>query len=263
MGQTHASGESGLSQSDTGPPPSDRRWFAHADRVTSLRDPGVDVQRLSDQPEFGRAVVPSPSLLTDSQNESSLATNSRGIERVRALLPLLDGIRALLAQSWSPTTAYSHIVTEDQWMNGDPRGQCGVSSVLLAKVLHREYSIGSTFCSGSLIFDSDAENVPEHCWLEIHGESGDEIILDLTGDQARGFDQPIVCDSKANLELNGVHYISHERVDAFDLSQNPAWPRYELLLQNMVATMVAALGGWLRLTTLFGESADKSHKNGS
>jgi hypothetical protein len=158
-------------------------------------------------------------------------------ESAIALRPALSRVRALLARSWSPDTAYPGSFNESHWFAGSPQGQCGVSSVWLAEVLAREYSICSTFCLGSLIFDDEnAEDLFNHCWLEINGgRPGDDLILDLTCDQARGFDRQIVFEAKARLESGGVHYISSERVATSDLPSNPVWPRYMRLLFNMVA----------------------------
>jgi hypothetical protein len=153
-----------------------------------------------------------------------------------AVQPALSRFRALLSQSWSADTAYPGAVTPWDRFVGNPRGQCGVSSVWLAEVLAREYSIDSTFCRGSLTFDEETtENLFDHCWLEINGRPGDVLILDLTCDQARGFDRLIVFDAKAKLESDGVHYISSERVNTSDLPSNPVWPRYAQLLFNIVA----------------------------
>jgi hypothetical protein len=161
------------------------------------------------------------------------AITSQNLEPAVALGPALSRVRALLARSWSPDTAYPG--TESRWFAGNPRGQCGVSSVWLAEVLAREYSIYSTFCRGSLIFDDEhVEDLFDHCWLEINGP-GDALILDLTCDQARGFDRLMVFDAKTKLELDGVRYNSTERVNSSDLPSNPVWPRYTQLLFNIVA----------------------------
>jgi hypothetical protein len=97
-----------------------------------------------------------------------------------------------------------------------------------------------TFCRGSLIFDEETtEDLLDHCWLEINGRPGGDLILDLTCDQARGFDRLIVFDAKAKLESDGVHYISTERVNTSDLPSNPVWPRYAQLHFNMVARIQA------------------------
>ncbi len=87
-----------------------------------------------------------------------------------------------------------------------------MSSVWLAEELAREYSITSTFCLGSLIFDKDqAEDLLDHCWLEIPTQA-EELVLDLTCDQARGFDREIVFDSKSDLDQARIYYISRDRV---------------------------------------------------
>jgi hypothetical protein len=158
-----------------------------------------------------------------------------------ALAPALDGFRALLSRSWSPETAYPDTVSPSHWIAGNPCGQCGVSSLWLAEILDREYSIHSTFCRGSLAFDTnEAEDVADHCWLEIEGSSGEELILDLTCDQARGFERQIVFGSRADLDREHVHYVPRERLDISDLpSNNPVWPRYQRLLLNMVMAMLA------------------------
>lgn len=148
---------------------------------------------------------------------------------------VLHRFKRLLSQSWSPKTAYPGAVDELNWTAGDPCGQCGVSSVWLAEVLRYQYSISSTFCLGSLIFYCrGAENfLDDHCWLEINEETGEELILDLTCDQARGFDRPIVFDSKTDLDQERIYYRSRVRVDVSNLRKNPVWPRYQTLLVNL------------------------------
>jgi hypothetical protein len=168
-------------------------------------------------------------------NQASTVAGSGQILET-ALRPALGGFRKLLARSWSLETAYPGSVTPSHWSAGNPCGQCGVSSVWLAKVLDREYSIGSTFCRGSLIFSEDVvEDILNHCWLEIPANSGKELVLDLTCDQAQGFDRQIIFDSRADLDQQHVHYTPYERVEISDLPSNPVWPRYQQLLRNMAA----------------------------
>jgi hypothetical protein len=164
----------------------------------------------------------------------------------------LDGFRALLSQGWSPATAIER-----------SRGQCGVSSVWLARILDQGSSIGSTFCHGSVVVGGhEVEDLVDHCWLEI-SEAGDDFILDLTCNQAPRFERETVFASKATLALEDVHYISDERVNISDLLNNPAWPRYERLLLEIVLRIVTAVGGWFSLATIFRESADKSQNFGT
>lgn len=163
-----------------------------------------------------------------------------------ALQSAFNRFRELLSSSWSPDTAYPDTVTRSHWTAGNPRGQCGVSSVWLAEMLSRVYSIYSTFCQGSVRFnDHEVEHLSDHCWLEIDAGSDDQLILDLTCDQAPGF-RPIVFESKAHLARDHIYYIPNERVDTSDLApDNPVWRRYRELLFNMV--MISVFGSRLPL----------------
>jgi hypothetical protein len=88
---------------------------------------------------------------------------------------------------------------------------------------------------GALIFDDDqTEDLLDHCWLEIPAEP-EELDLDVTCDQARGFDREIVFDSKSDLDRAHIYYISHDRVDISDLPSDPVWPRYQKLLVNIAS----------------------------
>jgi hypothetical protein len=179
--------------------------------------------------------LPDPFVDMNEDNYSSADAIAPNVERALALRPALGTFRTRLAGSWSPDTAYPGSVTPSHWFAGNPEGQCGVSSVWLAEELARKYSIRSTFCLGSLVFDDDqAEDLLDHCWLEIPTEPG-ELVLDLTCDQARGFDRAIVFDSKSDLDRAHIYYISRDRVDISDLPNNPFWPRYQKLLLNIAA----------------------------
>ena len=177
-----------------------------------------------------------PDLSIDmNDNNSWSAEVMSPTEQALALRPALGTFRARLAESWSPDTAYPGSVRPSRWFAGNPQGQCGVSSAWLAEELVRQYSITSTFCLGALIFDDDqTEDLLEHCWLEIPTEP-EELVLDLTCDQARGFDREIVFDSKSDLDRAHIYYLSRNRVDISDLPNDPVWPRYQKLLQNIAA----------------------------
>jgi hypothetical protein len=150
------------------------------------------------------------------------------------LLPALQGFRALLSRAWGIDTVYPESAAQPSWIPGTPQGQCGVSSAWLAQVLQQLYSMPSTFCQGSLVFDDQqAESVLDHCWLEISGSAGEELILDLTCDQAQGFDRPIVFHEKTQLDRQRVRYILHDRLSISDLPDSPVWTRYEALCRNL------------------------------
>jgi hypothetical protein len=189
-------------------------------------------------------LVPSTARDPEQDGRNAVADPDAVFESVRP--PPFDELRALLSHSWSPATAYPDTVDQPHWMTGDPRGQCGVSSVWLSEVLSRVYSINSTFCRGSVRFnDQDVENLSDHCWLEIDEKSGDQLILDLTCDQAAGLRQ-IVFESKADLAKDHIQFISDQRLNISDLApDNAVWPRYQSLLFNMV--MITAFGASLPL----------------
>jgi hypothetical protein len=151
-----------------------------------------------------------------------------------AILPALTGFRQLLSRAWDFDTVYPATANQSSWTPRTPDGQCGVSSAWLAETLDQQYSIPSMFCEGSLFFDDQqAENVLDHCWLELNGSDGDELILDLTCGQAQGFDRPIVLDAKTHLDRQGVRYIRRDWLGNSDLSNSPVWPRYQTLLRKL------------------------------
>ena len=172
-----------------------------------------------------------------SHNDSRLPrTNVTAGTRAPALtmLPALQGLRELLSRAWDFDTVYPGTANQSWWTPRTPHGQCGVSSAWLAEALHRQYSISSRFCEGSLIFDGQqAEDVLDHCWLELNGSDGEELILDLTCDQAQGFDRSIVLDARTYLDREGVRYIPRDRLSISDLPDSPVWPRYQTLLRNL------------------------------
>jgi hypothetical protein len=173
-----------------------------------------------------RAAVSLPEI-SDADRWSTDTLSARILTLPLALRPALEGFRVLLSRSWSSDTVHWETILPTRWSAGDPQGQCGVTSAWLGEILAREYSVPSTFCRGFLIFGQhNAENVLDHCWLEIDGAYGEEIVVDLTCDQARGFGRQIVFDAKADLELQQINYITRDRVKVSDLGRTPVWPRY-------------------------------------
>jgi hypothetical protein len=172
--------------------------------------------------------------IAETDYSSPQAASASTLEPALVVRPTLGRFRTLLSQGWSPETAYPGTVSLEHWAPGDPRRQCGVSSVWLAEKLLRDYGIPATFCRGSLVFGSEtARNVDDHCWLELDGGSGQPLILDLTCDQAEGFYKQIVFESKAHLEAEQVHYIPQQRVAISDLPDYRIWARYQILLNNL------------------------------
>jgi hypothetical protein len=181
-------------------------------------------------------------------------------ERALVLRPAMRGFRRLVSLAWRPDTACPGYVTQSHSDRRNPLGQCGVTSVWLADLLAYKYSIRSTFCYGSLTFGPDTvENLYDHCWLEIGEPSGENLILDLTCSQARGLNWEVVFDSRTNLDRQEVHYSSREHIDFLDLTDNPVLPRYDMLLFNMIPSLLAAFGGLIGLTTFLCENTAEKH----
>jgi hypothetical protein len=202
---------------------------------------GADIPGASQAAEISDVMEPIPAVLSEVQQR--LAGRGGSAKELKpALIGRTDlaGSRMLLSRSWSHLTA--HAPDKDWAAPGDPRGQCGVSSLWLAEILARGYSISSRFCTGSVNFDKErAQDLQEHCWLEIDGISDDNLILDLTCDQAQGFTTKIVFDSRANLDRQRVHYVTNGLEDIGEPSHD-LWLRYQMLVLNMMPRILATFG---------------------
>lgn len=74
----------------------------------------------------------------------------------------------------------------DQRFTNFPRGCCGITSELLAKFLYDNgYRKKITYVS-AIFYDLELEN-PPHAWLVIEND----IVLDITGDQFKGYPEPL------------------------------------------------------------------------
>jgi hypothetical protein len=187
------------------------------------------------------------------------------LERLRALWPKLREFRALLTRCWSQDTAYPDCVTAPHWSAGNPKGQCGVSSLWLSQILDRGYSIYSMFCRGEVYFGGHcSERLRNHCWLEIDGGAGEPAIVDLTCDQAVTFRREIVFNSRSQLDAEHVHYKLSEHIDISDLPRHSnLWGRYRTLLSNMLTLAPSRFGIWLPLIAILRESAEKPQGSAS
>jgi hypothetical protein len=194
-----------------------------------------------------------------SENNPADLTLEPHDSSIRSSPPLgsaLRDFRALLAISWSPGTALPGTLASPDCGS---RGQCGVSSLWLSQILDREYSICSMFCRGEGYFGGQwAERLRNHCWLEIDGESGEPVIVDLTCDQAQTSRREIVFNSRSQLDREDVHYKLSEHINVFDLSRHSnLWRRYQRLLANMLALAPPRFGVWLPIIVILRESAEK------
>lgn len=138
--------------------------------------------------------------------------------------------RQLLEAAWSAETIHPGYATEDG-PTTPSRGQCGVTSVWLARTLHTEYEVEATYCYGTLTIERpQLGNVDHHCWLEI-GKSDDpsRIVIDLTCDQAEGLGSPILCEEYRKLAKRGVRYEARSRLEMNELDRDRVWKRFQAL----------------------------------
>lgn len=148
----------------------------------------------------------------------------------------LLGYRRMLETCWSDRTVHPRY-QEPAVVGGDPRGQCGVTSVWLTRALRSELLLESAYCYGSLRFDrADVEDVRHHCWVEV-GRPGDprRLVIDLTGDQSAGAGEPIVLGEHRDLAGRGLRYEPAARLSLDELPRDRVWQRFLALDDRLSA----------------------------
>lgn len=113
-------------------------------------------------------------------------------------------IRQELEGVWNEKTRYhGTIVDENSYIS---KGQCGVSSLLLARILEkRGYEV--KFCEGDAIFPKDNQSIINHCWIKVinYNKRKENVIIDITADQ-NGYWQKILFKTEADLKKLKIHY---------------------------------------------------------
>ncbi|WP_164492330.1 transglutaminase domain-containing protein [Streptomyces nigra] len=138
--------------------------------------------------------------------------------------------REHLEAAWSKSTAHPSYALEPL----SSKGQCGVSSVWLARLL-RQREIEATYCYGRLRFEKRGySSVDHHCWIEV-GPPNDPArqVIDLTCDQADGFEQKVICERYEKLVDGGIYYEPVTRLAMDELPRDRVWPRYTRLEASM------------------------------
>lgn len=124
---------------------------------------------------------------------------------------------------------------------GSPAGQCGVTSVWLARKLRSDFGIEAMYCYGKLEFaGAYPESVDRHCWLEVTSISGATTVIDLTADQAVGFTEPIIVAEEDSLRARGIYYRARIKKPLDVLPDDAVWTRYLVLADSMIATFPEA-----------------------
>lgn len=145
-------------------------------------------------------------------------------------------LRKQLASAWSDRTIHpSYLPSPSE--TEDPRGQCGVSSVLLLKEL-RELGAGEAqYCYGDVLFDGSAPALLHHCWVEYGpSDSRRRYVIDITSDQSDALGGAIQMEPIDRLESRGVHYKATTRLTLDQLPGDRVWPRFLALRKAMDET---------------------------
>jgi hypothetical protein len=139
----------------------------------------------------------------------------------------LGEYRRTLESCWSRETVHPRYSMDAADVTG-PRGQCGVSSVWLARRLRSEFGMNSTYCYGRLsVALPGVKSVDHHCWVEIgdHRDAG-RMVIDLTCDQAEGLQRSVLCDRHDDLAARGLSYEVRSRLDLDELPEDRVWRRF-------------------------------------
>ncbi len=108
------------------------------------------------------------------------------------------------------------------------KGQCGVSSFHLAKILEQKnYEV--LFCEGDAFFPSSSP-ILKHCWIKLfyRKEANQYLIIDITADQL-GYDHKIVCMTKNELNKAGILYIPKKECRTQEVMANSLLERQACL----------------------------------
>lgn len=144
-----------------------------------------------------------------------------------AFLDQLFQYRMRLERAWSDQTIHpSYLSVTDRGPRS--RGQCGVSSVWLARELRKKHHADATYCYGDLVFtDSRHRPVLHHCWIEI-GSEGDPSrhVIDITCDQAEALDEPVLYQRHDELVRQGLDYRARTRLTLDELPDDRVWHRF-------------------------------------
>jgi hypothetical protein len=147
--------------------------------------------------------------------------------------------RTKIQATWSEQTVHPKYKTKYD-DPADPRGQCGVASVWLARALRHEFGVESTYCYGRLnATNPRISSVEHHCWVEIGDESDPfRTVIDLTSDQAVGMEGPVLCGKHADFVADGLSYDSVSRLRLDELPKDRVWRRFMVLSDDANDTNV-------------------------
>ena len=134
--------------------------------------------------------------------------------------------RPLLEDAWDNRTAYQGIKLKPD--DVPSRGQCGVSSVWIARQLSRA-GVRALFTEGKINLGNMAE---DHVWVEVHDIIEEPLILDLTSDQYQHILGTSLHVGRYGHDM-GIAYEPLEHFEPFAVPRKKLIGRYALLEQNI------------------------------
>lgn len=145
--------------------------------------------------------------------------------------------RLCLERAWSHETAHHSVVHQD----GEPlsRGQCGVSSVWLARqLIQRGYQ--AQVAEGTIEVDHLHEGF---VWVQVEQPDAEPLVVDITSDQFGSFHGNRVHVGVYNDESDTIGcYTLAELFDPYANMHRKLMRRYALLEQNVRATHSPLIG---------------------
>lgn len=137
--------------------------------------------------------------------------------------------RAMLERAWSAETAFQGIaLTEDDVA---PRGQCGVSSLWLARYLNRQ-GLDVSFTEGRIHLLSGEGD--EHVWVEVRGIADEPLVVDLTSDQYQSeLGTSVHMGMYANDYETVGRYTPDQQLSPDNVPRRKLLARYAILEQNI------------------------------
>ena len=143
---------------------------------------------------------------------------------VDTLRSILTAYRQEVQPHWSPAT--SHPAFDGK--QGDPAGQCGVTSAWAQWKLREDHGIYATYCVGD-VFALGKLALRDHCWLEIN-DGRNWLVVDLTAGQIPHVsDLSILYAAYSELRQDGIAYLYRRRFTAEQLLADPVQARLAIL----------------------------------
>ena len=143
-------------------------------------------------------------------------------------------IRAELESVWSDKSRYHGTVISKQGDFRKSKGQCGVSSLLLARRLEKQgYNI--LFCEGNLLDSNDLFSIHNHCWIKIIGynKRKQNIIIDITADQ-NGYPKKIIFAAEEDLNISRIRYEAVSEIEPKSVDVQHLLERLEYIENELI-----------------------------